>query len=253
MIIPKLTTVVLAHELNSLLDACLGSLLPSEKILIVWNGKSAEAKKMKLPKQAMLIYENLPIKDFATIRNKALSHVTTEWCLMLDSDEVVPLETWEAWQQEISDTKCNGFYVKRLDFFLGRKLEWGELKNQWHLRLFKTKMTTFERPVHEVAVVQGEITRSSGSITHYPHQTISEFISDTSAYAKLEAVHRQKQSKTWNSIETITYPIGKFFYNLFWNQAWRDGFPGIIYTFIMSAHSFWVRVYLYERIHVKNN
>jgi hypothetical protein len=136
---------------------------------------------------------------------------------------------------------------------MGRKLQWGELKNQWHTRLFKTTETTFKRPVHEVAVVNGETQHSQGHIIHYPHPSISEFINDTSTYAKREAEHRATQSKTWSLLETIFYPTGKFFYNLIWNQAWKDGFPGIMYTFIMSAHSFWVRVYLYELTRIKNH
>jgi glycosyltransferase involved in cell wall biosynthesis len=97
MTILNLTTVVLAHQLNQQFKACLESLLPSQEILIVWNGSKEETKKISLPKQAILIHETHPIADFASVRNKALSLVTTQWCLMIDSDEIVPPETWLIW------------------------------------------------------------------------------------------------------------------------------------------------------------
>lgn len=252
MTITNLTTVILAHQLTPEFERCLKSVASSENILLLWNGKQSELKQLTLPKQATVVTHEKPITDFAAVRNLALRHVTTEWCLMIDSDEVVPPETWSVWHQEIESGKADGFFIRRFDYFADKKVQWGELKNQWLLRLFKTKLTHFERPVHEVAVVNGESTKSKGSINHYAHKTLNEFVRDVSRYAQLEARDRFNHQKKWSWLETAIFPVGKFLYNFFWNQAWRDGFPGIIYAVMMSAHSLWVRVYLYE-LHQQTN
>jgi hypothetical protein len=52
--------------------------------------------------------------------------------------------------------------------------------------------------------------------------------------------------KTTNVVEVIAYPLGKFFYTYVLLLGFLDGAAGFTYSFMMSFHSFLVRVKLYQ-------
>ena len=67
-----------------------------------------------------------------------------------------------------------------------------------------------------------------------------------------EIIRNLNKSKKTIIKQMIVYPIGKFINNFILELGFLDGWRGLIYAFIMSLHSLWVRVYWYEKAYVKN-
>lgn len=195
------------------------------------------------------------IKDFSQIRNQAIEQAKHDWVFFLDSDEIITKKSQQFFA-EIFNKKpfLNAAAVRRIDYFLGKKMNWGEVKNVWITRLLKKNKVKFERPVHEKANLPGLIYQSKIILNHYSHNSINEFIKDISNYAQMEADYRirqQKISKLSVIWQMLTYPTSKFIVNYFLKLGFLDGMHGLIYALMMSIHSMSVRIFIYEKINQK--
>jgi glycosyltransferase involved in cell wall biosynthesis len=177
--------------------------------------------------------------DFATARNRGLERARGEWVLFVDSDEVVTRQL----EQEIRNrTKINnhdGYYLRRDDYFWGRKLKFGETARVKLLRLGKKTAGEWKRPVHEYWDIKnaGELINH---LQHYPHPTISEFIKSINYYSDIDA--KEFRFKPLDLFK----PLVKFFQNYVLRLGFLDFTPGLVVAFMMSLQSLIVRVKSYE-------
>ena len=200
--------------------------------------------------QIKIIKKEENIKNFAQARNEAISLVTTDWLLFLDSDEILEQQAGNQ-IKELIKNKADAFTLERIDFFHDENLSWGELRKVNLIRLAKRNKIKFTRKVHEVAVIDGKIKKSNLKIKHYAHQNVEEFLTSINYYAQLEADYRKNNnysySKTKILFELFCFPSLKFIWNYFLKMGFLDGFAGLVYANMMSLHSLLVRIYLYEK------
>jgi glycosyltransferase involved in cell wall biosynthesis len=220
------TVIILAHEENKKLAAAVHS--------VEW---AAEVK---------VVHLNEPISDFSAVRNAAMENAQYDWVFFLDSDEVC-MSTVESVQLLISRADIDGVYVKRRDIFLGKELQWGEVRNIHLLRLFKKEKGRFVRPVHEVVELDGKAVHSDILLHHYAHDSVASFLSKVTKYAQIEAELRVKRKESFSLLQLLVWPKAKFLFNYGVQLGFLDGWRGLIYAIMMSIHSFAVRAFLYEK------
>jgi hypothetical protein len=199
-----------------------------------------------------------PITDFAAERNKLLDQAKTKWVLFVDGDEEVSEELRMEIEGIKGDGGCEGYKIRRRDFFFRKWLEHGETGNIKLLRLGKKGAGRWKRRVHEVwemrpasagaSARQGEL---RGELRHYPHKNVSEFIRKINYYTDLDAKELGPLSlKLWR-VKVFGYwelakPIGKFIQNYFLRLGFLDGMAGFVHAFMMSLQSLVVRVKQYD-------
>lgn len=194
---------------------------------------------------------DFPISNnYARARNEIAKRVQSDWVLWLDSDEECRKDKDFSLTTFLANTPHQAFALPRFDFFMGKMLRWGELKNTWLTRLYKTTNSgKFVGAVHEVYTVsqhQNIDKLPNMQIWHYSHTSISDFFSKISKYAQLAST-QNNDSKTVNWFKLLFFPIGKATHNIVWNQAWRDGWRGVVYSYLMSLHSLFVRIFKIEQ------
>ena len=151
------------------------------------------------------------------------------------------------------------FYLKRRDYFWDKELNWGEtrkVKENGLIRLVKKDSGSWEGKVHEEfklktpALPTGKLISNvktlKNYLDHYPHQTLKEFLEEINFYSSLRAKELNSHGKKTNIFEIVFYPLGKFLLNYFLKLGFLDGAAGFTYAFLMSFHSFLVRVKLYQ-------
>jgi glycosyltransferase involved in cell wall biosynthesis len=240
------SVIVLAHEPTRLLEQALRSAAwASERILMV-TAESSEWVKLAHEFQAVLVQYPGEVTDFAKVRNWAITHASQEWVFFLDSDEEIQ-QSSVAEIAQVIETQIDGVLIKRVDIFHGKQLKWGETRNTNLLRLARKAHYKFIRPVHEVGHVSGEISASQILIYHYAHQSVSEFLSSVTVYARLEAQYRAQLGKQFSIVRLLIFPSAKALYNVIFKLGFLDGFAGLTYIVMMSLHSLLVSVFLYEQ------
>lgn len=251
---PSIALIILTHDTSiKNIASEYSQHLPYIEELVLVHDSSGNEKMIhfdqKDDKKVRRIYRQLN-NDFASQRNFALEHVSSDWSIYLDSDEHISKKLWQEIITILSTNEdIDAIRFPRRDTFLNKKLQYGETGSTILLRAAKTKLGRggWNRAVHEIWQVPSFRTTTTQEILeHTPHTTISDFLQKLHIYSALEPKSRKKITKTRIIFELFTYPVGKFIFNYFWRNGWKDGFPGLVHALLMSYYSLITRIHMYE-------
>lgn len=184
--------------------------------------------------------------DFAKIRNWAITETTGDWIFFLDSDEWISEDLRKELLEQIIQDENDAIIVQRLDNFLGKALQFGEVADIRFLRGAKKGSGKWKGKVHETWQVKGKVTHLDTPLLHEPHTSISEFIQKINHYSSLRSTEVENKNTI---LQFLFYPIGKFLVNYFVKFGILDGYRGLIYALLMTIHSASVRAKTYEQHH----
>src|SRR5688572_5947692 len=117
MKVENLTIIILTNREDQKFEKALASAQFAEQVLVIKNTER--------------------ILDFSQARNTALKQVKTDWVFFLDSDETLPKNAQEEIKKIIEQNFYDAVYIRRVDYFLGKPLLYGEAGNAYFVRLFK--------------------------------------------------------------------------------------------------------------------
>ncbi len=237
-----ISAIVLTKNEEKTLKKCLDSIKWCDEVIVIDDFSTDNT--VKIAKEFNTkIFQHALNKNFSQQRNFALTQANNNWVFFVDADEEVTLSL----QYEITNQINNqfqafdGYYIKRVDEMWHRKLNYGEVGNVFILRLAKKDAGIWHGKVHEVWKIKGKTKKLANILLHYPHPTISSFLSEVNYYSNLrsdELIDKKKKISAW---QIITYPIGKFVFNYILKLGFLDGIPGLIIAIMMSFHSYLVR------------
>ncbi|NMB56389.1 glycosyltransferase family 2 protein [Candidatus Beckwithbacteria bacterium] len=258
-----LSALVLTKNSENTIKNCIESLKFADEILILDDFSTDKTEEVIKEYQFLDSY-SLPYKkgtfpqlkffqqklngDFSAQRNFILRKAKGKWFLFIDSDEVVDKnlrkEIIKVMQAE--NNPYEAFYLKRQDFFLGKKLKFGETANNKFIRFAKIK-SPWVGKVHEIWNVQKpgvKIGELKNPIIHNQNLTITDFLNRINFYSNLRAEWLYEQKVKEATLKTFFNPVGKFLNNYFLKLGILDGFEGFCLSFLMSLHSLLVRIKL---------
>ncbi|KKR00104.1 MAG: Glycosyl transferase family 2 [Microgenomates group bacterium GW2011_GWC1_39_12] len=240
-----ISAVVLTHNNEDVICKTLESVSWCDERIIVDDNSTDRTLEVVKPYDVIIIQHALN-DDFSTQRNIGLAKAKGEWVLFVDSDEIVPI----ALQKEIlslpKDDKYIGYYVNRKDILFGRELRYGETANVKLLRLAKKGTGVWVRPVHETWNVRGPVASFTTPLLHYPHKSVSAFLSQINRYTTINAKVFFDQGIRTSALQIIMYPIAKFIQNYIFRLGFLDGVAGLVIAIMMSFHSFLTRGKIWE-------
>ena len=128
-----------------------------------------------------------------------LNHVKpqNEWVFFLDADERISHPLQNEIVTAIRDPRCNGYFVDREFFFLGRKMR--SFQPNWNMRLFRFPYASLEdfglaglpdtgdNEIHEHFVVEGPTGFLKEVLTHDDYRGIGDWVDRHNRYATWEA------------------------------------------------------------------
>lgn len=237
-----ITAVILTKNEEKNIKNCLDHLKWCSEIILI--DDYSTDKTIKIARQALRKFKAKIFKrhlnnNFAAQRNFGAKHAAGDWVLFVDADEIVsPKLRNEITKKITKNNKTKGYYLKRTDYFMGKPLAYGETASVKLLRLAQIKSGQWKRKVHEYWNVKGEVECLENHLLHFPHPSLSEFITDINFYSTLHAAEIQKEGKKATVFKVIFYPLAKFFLNYFVKLGFLDGKEGFTIAIIMSFHSF---------------
>ena len=254
----KLSAVVLTKNEEKNIERCLKSIDFCDEIIVVDDYSTDNTlEKIRNPKSEIQnkskiqIFQRKLNNDFASQRNFGLNKASNDWVLFIDADE----EISEELKKEIvslfhgSIVEENVFYLRRRDFFWGKELKYGEVRQVSQIGLIRLILKNSGKwigTVHEVFHTANRVGQINGFLNHYPHPTLKEFINDINYYSTIRAEELFAHDVKTNIFQIVLFPFGKFTYNYFLKFGFLDGPAGFTYAFMMSFHSFLVRAKLYQ-------
>lgn len=241
----NLTVCIIANNVTPSLKSTLRSVGDADTILLSLPASAVQAGQkltQVIPQLRVTKRSDGNITDFSKVRNTLLSKVTSDWILVLDSDEIL-CESLSSVQTQLLQLPKHISHVEvtRTDVFAHRKLRFTEAGAQRLVRLWKAGACQYQGSVHEVPKCTGTSTKLPINITHFAHSTVDSFLEKIEQYAELRA-QELPRNKPLLMFQLLIYPPAKYLYNLVARQGFRDGWRGVVYASIMSLHSLLARI-----------
>lgn len=184
---------------------------------------------------------------FGDTKNLAASYAKYDWILILDHDEVVDKELFEALQNKLLDE--NSVYLLNFKaFYKNIQIKHCGWNNQKIGRLYNKKKTRFNSNyVHENIITENMhiIEFDVGSVLHYSYHSISDFIIKLDRYSTLFAQNNAGK-KNSSPAKAFFNGIFSFFKTYFIKRGFLDGYAGLIIAFSHMATNFYKYIKLYE-------
>ena len=262
---------------------CLESVLSIADEMIIVDGSSKD-KTRDIAKQYgahVVETENHPI--FHINKQKAIELAKNEWILQLDADERVSRELAseiltvigmndgqiDEYQKKLPhrdlflrhqrlleerDGKIGldsgpyaGFFVPRLNFFLGKFLRHGGVYPDGVIRLIKIgKARLPAKDVHEQIIVEGRVGWLQNDLLHFDSPNFKRYLKKNSRYIDLLATQLKAEKVSKSPLQFLNYyfvkPIKWFLMTQIRHKGILDGWQGVIFSFFSALRfprSYW--------------
>lgn len=241
-----LSAVVLTKNSQASIKSCLRSLAFADERIVI--DDHSDDRTVALAKSlGAQVHERDLAGDFSAQRNFGLQKTQHEWVLFVDSDERILQGLASEIKSQVTGNRSpvyDGFYLRRQDRFLGRKLKYGETGSVRLLRLGRKGKGTWQGKVHEEWHISGKTAILNHPLLHGRDMNLSQFMDRLSWYAHLRAgeLYGKNVKESW--LKILVSPLGKLGQNYLARLGFLDGFPGLVMAWFMSWHSLLVRLWL---------
>ncbi|MEW6057816.1 MAG: glycosyltransferase family 2 protein [Bdellovibrionota bacterium] len=232
----RISACVIAYNEDRSIARCLNSLRFADEIIVI-DGLSTD-RTVEISKSIATKVVQARWEGFAKQRNRALSEASGEWVFFLDADEEASLDLGgvlcKIAQGDLSEHP-NCYSIKRIEYFLGKRLEYGPGNPSYQWRFFKREGVRFEGDVHEYPRFDGPVGLiSDAAIHHWPSLGIDRFLNKLNHYTTLEALDRFALGQR----TTLFHAFGTFFTTFLKNgvryRGLLNGRAGLVLTLLES-------------------
>lgn len=266
-----LTAIVLTHNEEANIEACLGCLDWVDDVIVVDSGSSdgtIGAAKATRPDVRVLEHR---FRDFGDQRNWALDHASPrhEWILFLDADERCTPQCAAAIRSAVEDPGGNvGFYLTCRNLFLGKWIRRCTLYPSWQLRLLKSGHVRYQKEGHgQREVTSGPLGYLAEPYDHYGFSKgVADWIERHNRYStdELELIARLRREplvltdlfrgdalRRRRCLKRLAARVGgrpwiRFFYTYVLRRGFLDGRAGFYFCLLRLAHEIHITVKLAE-------
>ena len=248
MTAPRLSALVVVHDEEDQLAACLDTLFFADEIVVVLDRCTDRSKEIASRYTDRLIEGAFEIEGDR--RNRGIAACTGDWILEVDADERVP----PALAREIRAAIQNappGYFLIPFDSYVGKRLVrygWGAA---WGvsaaIRLFTPGAKVWGRErVHPKLQLSGERRRLTTPMVHYVDRDISDMIDRLNRYTTARA----RDLRDSGDIGSFGHNVRRIF-SRFWKcyvsrRGYREGSYGFLIA--LMAGLFPILSYLKARL-----
>jgi hypothetical protein len=234
----ELTAVILTlNESESIAD-CVDSLSWADRVLVF--DSYSQDDTVALAKAAGADVLQSSFANYAQQRNAALDAIETDWIFFVDADERGTLELASEVRRVMAGQPEAGWYVPRLNYIFGTLTQGAGWYPDYQLRLFKHGLVRYERPVHEIAVVDGQIGYLENPLIHYNYRDKAHFQAKQDAYTTYDASILKGQGVRPRPHNYILQPWRQFWWRYVTLDGYQDGWHGLKLSFYMAYYE-WVK------------
>lgn len=241
-----LTGIVLTHNEQDNLGACLQALAFCDEVIVVDDNSTDDTVKIA-KKLGAKIYNHALNNDFSAQHNWILEQIKSTWVLFVDADEIVTPALATEIKTAIEKIEYKGYLIKRTDFMWGRRMKYGDVWGNKVLRLARRGAGIWQGQVHETWQIDGRVGTLSNFLEHRPHANLVEFLQHLNYYSTLKADEFFAKGRKTSTFEIVLAPIVRFNSLYILKLGFLDGTAGFIHAMCMAFYAFLVAGKLFLR------
>ncbi|MDR3243790.1 MAG: glycosyltransferase family 2 protein [Elusimicrobiota bacterium] len=233
----KISAYIIAKNVENHIKDCIKSLDFADEIVIIDDFSSDKTAQIAQEMGAKVI--NHKFENFGAQRNFALSCLSYDWVICLDSDERISERLKQEILEEIKGIpKADIFLAPRKSRFINKWiLHSGWYPDYRHPILFnKTKARYKNQLVHEDIDYKGnQKAYFKGDILHFSYDSIKQFIQKADLYSSLSAKQMFENGKKFKLYYLIINPANMFIKMFVFKRGFLDGLTGFILALLYSS------------------
>ncbi len=235
---PQLTAIILTLNEARHVQPCIKSLGWADRV-VVFDAYSQDETVPLASAAGAEIYRS-PFENYAQQRNAALAAIQTDWVFFVDADERGTAELAAEIRRVTGSRGETGWYVPRHNVIFGRLTRGAGWYPDYQLRLFKHGHVRYERPVHEIAVVNGAVGHLENPLIHYNYQDVAHFQTKQRAYTAYDASMLKAEGVRPKPHTFILQPLRHFYWRFIALGGYKDGPHGLRLSLYMAYYE-WVK------------
>ncbi len=230
----SLVGVVLTLNEERNVGDCLASLSWTDS-QVVFDSFSTDGT-VALSQQAGARVIQHPFEDYAQQRNAAIDHVDADWIFFVDADERATPKLAVEVRRVIAERPEVGWSVPRHNYIFGRLTLGCGWYPDYQFRLFRRGYARWERPVHEVAIVDGAQANLENPLIHYNYDDLADFTSRQTKYSDIDAAILRRQGVRPSVYTPLTQAWRQFWWRFVQLRGIRDGLHGLWLSLLMAYY-----------------
>lgn len=238
---PSLTAYIMAKNEEHSIERCIRALSWCPKVVVSDTGSTDNTKEIAKSLGCEVI--DVKFDGFGTTRNRILDHITSDWIVCFDADEVCTLELAEEILDVLKNPTASAYLANRLTYLLGEPV----LHSGWnpdfrHAVLFKKSDYRYtDRKVHEGFTTSGEVEKLKNSFKHFSFPTLATLMAKEKQYAELGAETMLGKNKKISPLRGLGHGTWAFLRHYVIRRGFLDGWKG----FLIGVSAFHTTFYRY--------
>jgi FkbM family methyltransferase len=184
----KLTVIIPCKNERENIRACVASAqLVADEVLVADSGSRDGTLEIARGLGCRIIEREY--RTSGDFKNWAIPHATHEWVFILDADERITTQLANEIRDRLIDPQRDGYWVYRLNHFMGHGILYGPWRNDRCLRLFRRDVGRYVGPTDhaEVELGNGRAGQLRERLVHYTCTSYSQYLPKLSRYADVQA------------------------------------------------------------------
>lgn len=171
-------------------------------------------------------------EDLGKQRMYGLKKCTSNWILVLDSDEVITTELEKEIHTALLNAHYDAYLIPYQNHFLGKKITYGG-EDYKMLRLFKSSVISIKpNLVHEkIETKSKKVGTLQNKLYHYSYRSIPQVYRKFTMYALKIAKQKIEKGESTNMKKVFLYPTHMFWARFIQEKGYKDGFFRIFLDF----------------------
>jgi hypothetical protein len=236
-----LVGIILTYNESANITKCIESLRFCDQVVVFDSFSTDDTMTLAMWAGVQIIQH--PFENYAQQRNAALESVqdVAEWVLFVDADERVT----EALANEVRtaiETPGNtvGFRIPRHNYIFGKLTRGAGWFPDYQTRLLRVGKARFDpaRPVHEVALLDGDLGTLTQPFIHYNYRDSAHFAEKQRRYAAYDAKILYDQGVRAKPHHLITQPLRHFWWRFVTLKGYQDGLHGLHLSVLMARYTY---------------
>jgi glycosyltransferase involved in cell wall biosynthesis len=193
-------------------------------------------------------------QNSASQKNWAIPQAKHEWILLLDADERI---TPELKEEVIAILKSNpdisGFWIPRINYFMGKRIRFSGWQGDKVIRLFKRDACRYEQKhVHAEIITKGEVSKLKNAISHNTYVSLEAMQNKLDRYAQWQAKDYDGRTGQITPYHTVIKPFVRFIKHYIFQLGILDGKVGYIIS-SLQANAVKMRYHYLKKIRKERN
>ncbi|MCA9972693.1 MAG: glycosyltransferase family 2 protein [Anaerolineales bacterium] len=230
----EVTAVVLTLNEAAHVQACIESLAWADRVVVFDSFSQDDTVALARATGAEVLQSRF--ENYAQQRNAALDSLQTDWVFFVDADERGTPALGAEIRRVMADRPEQGWYVPRHNYIFGRLTRATGWFPDYQLRLFRHGRVRYERPVHEVAVVDGPVGHLESPLIHYNYRDPAHFHAKQRAYTTTEARILHTAGARVRPHNYLLQPLRHFWWRFVQLKGYTDGWHGLRLSVYMAYY-----------------